>query len=182
MANSLKVGQVLKSGSVYDIQVGQGLGGSLNSFTVYASNSGAGYAGRITGKNSDGWMYFQHRDNSATYNDIGYVNQSGLSAIAFFEGSDERFKNIIETNPKIDLTSIDVIKFTRTDNESGQIRYGYSAQQVQKVLPDVVYGEDKLTVNYSDVHTLKILALEEKINELERKIEFLYGQLDRNNK
>jgi hypothetical protein len=99
------------------------------------------------------------------------LDSSGnLTANAFFEGSDIRFKNVIETNPKIDLTNIDVIKFTRTDNESNQIRYGYSAQQVQQILPDVITGEEKLSLNYMDVHTLKIAALEKRIAELEAKL------------
>jgi BMFP domain-containing protein YqiC len=41
---------------------------------------------------------------------------------------------------------------------------------VQSILPDVVTGEDKLVVNYSDVHTLKIAALEKRIAELEAKL------------
>jgi hypothetical protein len=99
------------------------------------------------------------------------LDSSGnLTANAFFEGSDIRFKNVIETNPQIDLTSIDVIKFTRTDNESNQIRYGYSAQQVQQILSDVVTGEEKLSLNYMDVHTLKIASLEKRIAELESKL------------
>ena len=96
--------------------------------------------------------------------------QQVSAQLLFFETSDIRFKNVIETNPQIDLTSIDVIKFTRTDNENGQIRYGYSAQQVQLILPDAVTGEDKLSVNYMDVHTLKIAALEKRIAELEAKL------------
>jgi len=61
-------------------------------------------------------------------------------------------------------------KFTRTDEDSNAIRYGYSAQQVQSVLPDAVSGDEKLSVNYMDVHTLKIAALEKRIAELEAKL------------
>ena len=93
-----------------------------------------------------------------------------VTAGAFYESSDIRYKSIIETNPNIDLTGIDVIKFTRTDADGDMIRYGYSAQQVQKFLPDAVVGLSKLTVNYSDVHTLKIAALEKRIAELEAKL------------
>jgi polyhydroxyalkanoate synthesis regulator phasin len=77
---------------------------------------------------------------------------------------------VLETNPSVDLSAIDVIKFIRTDEESNQVRYGYSAQQVQSVLPDAVSGEKKLSVNYMDVHTLKIAALEKRIAELEAKL------------
>jgi hypothetical protein len=98
--------------------------------------------------------------------DLGVRN---ITAAAFFETSDIRFKNVLETNPFIDLP-LDVIKFTRTDENSDAIRYGYSAQQVQSYLPDAVSGDEKLSVNYMDVHTLKIAALEKRIAELEAKL------------
>ena len=92
-----------------------------------------------------------------------------LTANAFFESSDIRYKNVIETNPTITLEGLDVIKFTRKG--SSQVRYGYSAQQVKSLSEDLVGGtKDELTVNYSDVHTLKIAALERKIAELEAKL------------
>jgi hypothetical protein len=92
-----------------------------------------------------------------------------VTATSYYEGSDIRFKNVIETNPSIDLP-LDVIKFTRTDEDSNAIRYGYSAQQVQSILPDVVSGGEKLSVNYMDVHTLKIAAIEKRIAEIEAKL------------
>jgi hypothetical protein len=100
----------------------------------------------------------------------GWISNTSITATAFYENSDTRYKNVLETNPNIDLSAIDVIKFTRKDDESSQVRYGYSAQQVQSILPDAVVGEDKLSVNYTDVHTLKIAALEKRIAELESKL------------
>ena len=91
-----------------------------------------------------------------------------MTAKAFYESSDIRFKNVIETNPIIDVNNIDVIKFTRKGDSD--IRYGYSAQQVKQFVPEAVVGTDMLTVNYTDVHTLKIAALEKRIAELEKKL------------
>jgi hypothetical protein len=91
-----------------------------------------------------------------------------LTASGFYEWSDIRYKNVIETNPDISGLGIDVIKFTR--HGSDMIRYGYSAQQVQAIIPESVYGTDKLTVNYMDVHTLKIASLERRVKELEEKL------------
>ena len=92
-----------------------------------------------------------------------------LTANAFFESSDIRYKDVIETNPNLTLEGLDVIKFTRKGNKV--IRYGYSAQQVKSLSEDLVGGsKDDLTVNYSDVHTLKIAALEKRIAELEAKL------------
>ena len=101
----------------------------------------------------------------------GLVQVNGtVYATGFYESSDIRFKNIIETNPNINLSAIDVIKFTRKDNDTSQIRYGYSAQQVQSILPDAVTGSEFLNVNYLDVHTLKIAQLEQEIKELKSKL------------
>jgi polyhydroxyalkanoate synthesis regulator phasin len=47
---------------------------------------------------------------------------------------------------------------------------GFIAQQVKEFLPDAVSGDSELVVNYSDVHTLKIAALERRILELENKL------------
>jgi hypothetical protein len=97
------------------------------------------------------------------------LNTSGhLTANAFFEASDIRYKNVTETNPDISGLGIDVIKFTR--HGSDIVRYGYSAQQVQSVIPDAVEGKDVLTVNYMDVHTLKIASLERRVKELEERL------------
>ena len=123
---------------------------------AYASTSGS-----ISGYNNP--------TTAGSANTIAYRDSNGyLYAVAFFESSDIRFKNVLETNPIIDLNGIEVIKFNRKDNAS--IRYGYSAQQVKEFLPDAVSGESELVVNYSDVHTLKIAALERRILELENKL------------
>ena len=105
-----------------------------------------------------------------TSNATGLLQISGtVYATGFYESSDIRFKNILETNPNVNVSGIDVIKFTRKDKDIDQVRYGYSAQQVQSILPDAVTGNDFLNVNYLDVHTLKIAALEQRIKELETK-------------
>jgi hypothetical protein len=94
-----------------------------------------------------------------------------LTANGFFESSDIRYKEVLHTNPVVDLSSIDVIKYKFTDDISGQVRYGYSAQDVQSVCADLVSEKDeRLYLNYSDVHTLKIAALEKRVKELELKL------------
>ena len=115
--------------------------------------------------------------NTATLQNI--CNNSGstpttttsLTASAFFEQSDIRYKNILGENPDIDLSSIDVIKYMRTTYEKNKIRYGYSAQQVFDICEELVHDDGiSLSVNYTDLHTLKILQLEKRIAELEAKL------------
>jgi hypothetical protein len=101
----------------------------------------------------------------------GYRFYTGsVTAPSFFEVSDIRFKNVLETNPNINVLGIDVIKFTRADDDTNAVRYGYSAQQVKEVIPEAVAGDENLSVNYMDIHTLKIAALEKRIAELEAKL------------
>ena len=103
-----------------------------------------------------------------------------VSATSFFELSDIRYKDIISVNPNVDLSTLDVIQFTlKGDN---QVRYGYSAQSVKEACSDLVVGDLPMSVNYNDVHTLKIHQLENKIKQLENKIESLYAKImDRDN-
>lgn len=97
----------------------------------------------------------------------GWVSNTAITATAFYESSDIRLKNVIERNPNINL-DVDVIKFTRKDAEG--LRYGYSAQEVKEVAPELVGGDGFLSVNYLDLHTLKIAALEREIKELKAKL------------
>ena len=89
-----------------------------------------------------------------------------------------RLKDVIETNPSSSVDNIDVIKYTLKSHPS-LIRYGYSAQQVQSILPDVVtinspisgsIDEGTLMLNYNDLHVLKIAALERKVSQLEADV------------
>jgi hypothetical protein len=112
----------------------------------------------------DSSSYVPYTGASSNLDMGGYT----VTASAFYESSDIRFKNVLETNPNISAIGIDVIKFTR--NGSDTIRYGYSAQQVQSIVPDAVFGDNELVVNYMDVHTLKIASLENRVAELELRL------------
>ena len=145
-------------------------------YTPYNSSNPTGYitaAGSCAYATSAGSISgYNNPVTTGTANTIAYRDGNGyLYAVAFFESSDIRFKNVLEVNPVVSVDKIDVIKFNRKNNAS--IRYGYSAQQVKEYLPEAVSGEDELVVNYSDVHTLKIAQLEGEIKELKEIIKTL---------
>ncbi len=101
----------------------------------------------------------------------GSTTTTSITASSFFEQSDIRFKNILGENPNVDVSGIDVIKYMRTTYDKDKIRYGYSAQQVFDVAPELVNNDGiSLSVNYTDLHTLKIAQLERKVAELEAKL------------
>jgi hypothetical protein len=174
MASSVKIGQFRKDGNSTDLQMGTGASDSKGSVSFFASNFGNGYEGRISGVD-DGNTHFFHRNNNSTFNDVGYFNQSGFYIDVLGGASDIRLKDIIETNPIITIDGIDVIKYTFKSNPS-LTRYGYSAQQVQSILPDLItinspisgsVDEGTLMLNYNDLHVLKIAALERKVAQLQ---------------
>lgn len=101
-------------------------------------------------------------------NATGFV----ITATSFFESSDIRLKTVLGENPNVDLSKLDVIKYLRTTHDKDKVRYGYSAQDVYHLCPDLVNTDDSgyLSVNYTDTHTLLILSLQNRIAELERKL------------
>jgi hypothetical protein len=93
---------------------------------------------------------------------------SSVTASAFYESSSIKGKNIVATNPTTAL-SIDVIKYTRKNDESKDIRYGYSAEQIHSLMPELT-DKDVTAVKYLDVHTLLIAELQKEIKELKAKL------------
>jgi hypothetical protein len=93
---------------------------------------------------------------------------SSVTATSFFESSSIKGKDIIATNPLLAL-DIDVIKYTRKSDESKDIRYGYSAEQIHSLMPELT-DKDVTAVKYLDVHTILISQLQKEIKELKAKM------------
>lgn len=91
---------------------------------------------------------------------------SSVTATAFYEGSDIRQKKVHKTFASAD--GINAIQYTF--KPSGELKMGYSAQQVRNVLPYAVHEDSEgwLKVDYTSVHTYKIMMLEKRITELEK--------------
>jgi len=82
-----------------------------------------------------------------------------VTAFNFQLSSDIRYKNVLED---LGGDEIKYIKFN-TDKDS-KTRYGVSAQQVQKVEPDLVEEVDgKLTVKYIDLLIREVAKLTKRI-------------------
>lgn len=95
------------------------------------------------------------------------VNGSVL-ATAYFESSSVAGKNILTTNPVTQL-NLDVIKYTRKSDENKDVRYGYSAEQVHAIMPELT-DKDVSSVKYLDVHTVLIAQLQQEIKELKARL------------
>ena len=119
-------------------------------------------------------------DQSRTYPTIlmesSSVEMTGsCSAAAFYESSDERLKTFT-TNVEIDLDELSKCRkshFTFNDKPE-QPQLGVSAQEIQKLYPEVV-NEDQngyLSVDYGKLSVIALAAIDklyERIKELESK-------------
>jgi hypothetical protein len=109
---------------------------------------------------------------------MGYTTDQGsyllqvngaVFASSYFESSDTRLKNIINTHNGLDFGAI---QYTWKDGRDAKLHWGYAAQDVIKYIPDAV-NENKdgfLSLDYNQVHTYKIAMLEKRIAELEQQL------------
>lgn len=97
------------------------------------------------------------------------VSGAVYATSGFYDTSDIKVKNILERNPDVKL-DLDLVKYTKKDDEFNTVRYGYIAQEVQKLMPELVGGKDTLSLNYQDVHSVLIYNLMNRIKQLESKL------------
>jgi hypothetical protein len=109
---------------------------------------------------------------------IGYTSDQGayllqvngsVYASAYFESSDVRLKNIINSYSGQEFGAIE---YTWKDGRDSKNHWGYSAQEVMKYIPDAVEINKNgfYTLDYNQAHTYKISMLEKQIKELKEKM------------
>ena len=105
--------------------------------------------------------------DNVTFNEI--TATANIHAAGFFQSSDKRLKKNIEN---IDITKGDIELVQFNWKESGKRGYGVIADDIEKIYPDVVTTRKDgfKQVNYIEALTIKIAQLEEKIKELEDKL------------
>lgn len=164
----------------------------LDSTAFVRNNNGAqSIAGNLTvGSGTASYIYMVDSDNGnrsihCNSNNIGFLTQAGgwgaycddngnWTAVGNVTAySDERLKSNIQTIEG----AVDTVKALRgvTFEKDGKASLGVIAQEVQKVLPEVVVeGEEYLSVAYGNIVGLLIEAIKEQqtqIDELKAKLE-----------
>ena len=98
-----------------------------------------------------------------------------LSGATLSATSDIRLKNILEQVKDVDLSSLNAYRYTFKDDEHRDKHIGLIAQDVQKILPEVIITNKEtgyLSIEYSALIAIlidKVNRLEQRINELEVK-------------
>jgi hypothetical protein len=126
-------------------------------YTPYNSTNPAGY---ISG--------YSETDTLQSVTSRGSVTSNSITASAFYQTSDERLKDIFSTDE-------DVIIFKWKDSRDDKIHIGYSAQEINKILPNQVSEDTKgyLSVNYVEVLVSKVRKLESLVEQLNLRIDEL---------
>lgn len=113
--------------------------------------------------------------NPVTYSNSGVYTQSGAvyASAGFYDTSDMRVKDNIESIDVAKADKIRLVEFDRTDREHHG--YGVIAQELETVYPSMVNTDENgfKTVNYSEIYAVKIKYLEDKIAALEAVIDKL---------
>lgn len=113
--------------------------------------------------------------SSITYSNSGVYTQSGAiyASAGFYDTSDMRVKDNIESIDVSKADKIRLVEFDRTDREHHG--YGVIAQELETVYPSMVNTDENgfKTVNYSEIYAVKIKYLEDKIAALEAVIDKL---------
>lgn len=111
------------------------------------------------------------------------VNGKVTTSEGFYEVSDERLKDIVG---RLSSSEIDVIlnamtspiRYTLKGDEDGQVQLGVVAQEIQKIIPEVVStqiieGEERLMVDYSRLSVIALYAVKgvrNEMNELSKRM------------
>ena len=139
--------------------------GSNNSFSFQLYGSG-GTQGFLT-STWGGWAWYVDTSGNST-------SQGNVTAY-----SDEKLKDNIEPiqNPIQKLKAIQGVTYNRNDIEGNPRHTGVVAQQVERVLPEVVMTNDEgiKTVAYGNMVGLLIEAIKEQQDEIERLRAILEG-------
>tara|TARA_R110000772_G_scaffold74599_2_gene162461 strand:+ start:1116 stop:4814 length:3699 start_codon:yes stop_codon:yes gene_type:complete len=106
---------------------------------------------------------------SGNFQTAGYI-VSGGEVTAY---SDKRLKNVINTTSNVldKLMKVNIVDYTRNDQDTEKIRTGVIAQELREVFPQYVKGdEDKemLSVNYAEMVSVCIKAIQELKEEIKQ--------------
>ncbi len=134
---------------------------------IKVSNTGGGYAMLECSSNATSTATLSFT-NSLALTGGNATFSNNVTATGFFNSSDNRLKDL--TDYDYNVSDIKPITYLWKDGRDNKKHVGYSAQEVQKVMPDAVNeGTDgMLSVNYVEVLVAKIAELENRIKQLEK--------------
>lgn len=159
-------------------------GGSTNPYVCFTLNEKNWYCQAYTTNGVDGIFLGSTSSKSLKVNADGqvYCPKDLIVSGDTASGSDVRFKDIQEdADIKVeDIANAPYFAFKWNDRDDNDTHVGTSAQYWEKILPELVNGEDFKTLNYASLGVAMGISLaknamnhEERIKQLEEQIEIL---------
>ena len=159
-------------------------GGDMNSGARISFSGGNGYIGNannagwlmvqdICSQNGAGDTYWSLRTNGTAHFTDVYANK-GVAEDTWSSKSDARLKNVLgDVNLTVEqIAAMPAVRFEWKNRNDHLVHVGTLAQDVQKVLPEVV-GETSdgiLTVSYAEAAFVSVVKLARRVLELEKLI------------
>jgi len=173
---------------INDLGNGDVSGSTVGMYTVYTAES-LQYVGdyiwvNVRGVTQTEKLKIKNVGIGATTKELGVDNSGNVISVA----SDERLKENIEKIPNAlnKLLQLRGVQYNWKDRDGGgnDVRIGFIAQEVEKIIPELVYNtgnDDYLGVYYSNVVALIIEAMKElvsgdTIDKREINVEVIYSE------
>lgn len=139
----------------------------------------------LTGSTNYIWNGTSQQTNS-NFNISGNGNIGGnltvtgsITGSSGYETSDARLKNIIAYGEPMIIDNIKPIVFMWKDGRDSRFHYGYTAQDIKKVIGSAVKTDKNgyMSVNYMEVHTVEIANLYTLIQQQQKEIDMLKKEI-----
>lgn len=142
-------------------------GGTISNDTT--TNSDTFYPGMANNQVSGAWTAAYVSTTKLYFN----PSSGTLNATNFNSLSDERLKeDVVEVSNSVDIINkLRGVKYKWKENDNRS--YGVIAQEIEKILPELVNGIDVKTVNYSGIVGILINAIKE-LDQRVKKLENMY--------
>lgn len=103
--------------------------------------------------------------------DLSTTFVGNVTAPAFYQSSDITMKNILSVRNTESTLKFNLLTYSWKSDKTNAIHYGYSAQDVEKTHPElIVEFEGKKRLNYTELHSLQIEELKNRILILEERL------------
>lgn len=149
---------------------------TINLGTASASANGKGSINVFTN------MYAPMTDDQIMIGSVSYPFYKMFTSDGFYQSSDARLKTFGD-NIKVDFDALSKLRkayFTWNNDPNSNTYIGVSAQEIKEIYPEIVSGDDKLTVDYTKLSVIALAAVDElhrKNVELESRLAKLEAML-----
>lgn len=156
-------------GAITGTRNGTGIYGATSETSAYISGKYAGYFYGQTYVNGNIYATdFVSSSDERLKTDISQIKEEALVSVRRLNPVQYRFQQV-ETERTVADTLSEKSTFFSPDMDFERVHYGFIAQEVKKLYPNLVHedGEGYMSINYVELIPLLVMALQEMSEEIE---------------